>query len=262
MANHVLDDGNAPSKTLTPALITPGVSPERAADTNPNRRQLITGATVIGSGALVASAAGAAILAAPAIGANRVSSTFAEKAQAFRKASAAGEAFAADRVGPANDRWAEATRAWRAACDALPHAETKGRYKDAYNNIVRPMSSAGEDLRIARVFVALPSKVDHNFNAVCRELVELVEGREAEKQRLRGDFNIPELERAVHEAEGELARFDEATALAQDAFLACPCVSSAELAEKIALIAEYDLWELSEAQEAIVADARRQAERA
>jgi hypothetical protein len=228
--------------------------------TNPNRRQIVTGGTVIGAGALVAAATGAVILTDPAPVAAS-SGNFAAKALAFRKASEAGAAFMTERVDPAHIRLVQAERAWKAACGALPHVETVGRFKDAYNNTVRPMNSA-KDLRIARVFVAEPSKVDDNFNAVCRELVELNKGREAEKQRLRADYNIPELGRAVHEAEDELGRFDEAMLLAQDAFLACPCVSSVELAEKIALINEHGLWDLLEAQDAIIADTRRLAERA
>lgn len=228
--------------------------------TNPNRRQLLTGATVIGSGALVATATGAAILAAPALGANSVSSTFAAKARTFRKATAAEAAFTDERLRPAYARLKEAERAWKAACDALPHVETKDRYV-CHDGNLRTMSTA-KDLRLARIFADEPAKNSDDFNAVCRELVELAKGREGEKQRLRTVYNIPKLERAAREVSEELERFGNAAALAQDAFLACPCVSPSELAEKIALIAEHELWEISEAQEAIIADTRRQAERA
>lgn len=195
--------------------------------------------------ALLASAPAAAVLAtasctsAPALAAGRTSLT--EAIEAYRHAVAGVDAFD-DKV------YTPALEAWQRAIAAIPYYTTASSY-ESHGAGRRHMTTAHvPDLAAAKMHEKLKGGEIGEYRACAAELLEAVNRREAEAQRLRARYRIDEL----YEESNRLCT------LSGDAFVdveTFPVTTLAELVRKIEFLEAGDHDPLSH--QTLLADLRR-----
>ena len=184
---------------------------------------------------------------------------FASKLAAYRQCKAKEETFDRAHLAPAHEAWATAKAKWEKACEAIPHVTTANSYENVMHEVHRMDTANPMSVVYARAMLRDKPGYQHDdCLRTCQELIDAVERRDAEKDRLRLTHKVDDLEAAHDRVEAISERFGERSWTALWEVLEHPAATLATLVAKLDLIEE---TQTESASDEIAADIRRLAKR-
>lgn len=142
---------------------------------------------------------------------------------------------------PIFQKASKARKQWEAACAKIPHIETATKYKASGGDMRGLSTDNAGAVAAARYVMETADERDGDYGGACRELMEAVEKREAQKLELRKRFNLDALEERARAMGRECDKHSEASGAALRQVLAFPATSIATVLAKLDLMDELDL---------------------
>jgi len=204
---------------------------------------------ILGAMAALPALAGSGVAAAAApISQSGVSPELTQAIAYYRRASAFSDDYHRSVHGPACE-------SWRAAVARIPHAETKSSFENVKGDRITLTTADEASVACSRSMLDIAAEggltgVDADYITTLREQVAAADSRDAERDRLRSLYRVDATGRRGDRIGGiALSAISKAVAI--------PARNAADLAVKIAFIAEVEWWDDRETQDAISDDARR-----